>query len=142
VLTLEREEIREEKDPHPLYRIVSSGKLEELPDALERSVREGYEFVELFVEPSRTSALLVKPGRIRHYPWTDVGEHSGATDTPPRQTQTRAGQEGDRPAKEAEVLIDRRRREYNQARPHSSLGYRPPAPETSRPFPLYSGERY
>ena len=61
VLTLEREEIRNKRDPHPLYRIVSSGKLEELPDALERSVREGYEFVELFVEPSRTSALFVKP---------------------------------------------------------------------------------
>jgi putative transposase len=31
---------------------------------------------------------------------------------------------------EAKVLIDQWRREYNQVRPHSSLGYRPPAPET------------
>ena len=31
---------------------------------------------------------------------------------------------------EAKVLIERWRREYNQVRPHSSLGYRPPAPET------------
>ena len=31
---------------------------------------------------------------------------------------------------EAKVLIDRWRREYNRVRPHSSLGYRPPAPET------------
>jgi transposase InsO family protein len=31
---------------------------------------------------------------------------------------------------EAKVLIERWRREYNQVRPHSSLGYRSPAPET------------
>ena len=30
---------------------------------------------------------------------------------------------------EAKVLIERWRVEYNQVRPHSSLGYRPPAPE-------------
>jgi transposase InsO family protein len=30
---------------------------------------------------------------------------------------------------EARVLIERWRREYNQVRSHSSLGYRPPAPE-------------
>ena len=34
---------------------------------------------------------------------------------------------------EAKVLIERWRREYNQVRPHSSLGYRPPAPETIAP---------
>ena len=31
--------------------------------------------------------------------------------------------------KEAKVLIEQWRKEYNQVRPHSSLGYRPPAPE-------------
>ena len=31
---------------------------------------------------------------------------------------------------EAQVLIERWRREYNQRRPHSALGYRPPAPPT------------
>lgn len=30
---------------------------------------------------------------------------------------------------EAQVLIEQWRREYNQVRPHSALGYRPPAPE-------------
>ena len=30
---------------------------------------------------------------------------------------------------EARVLIERWRKEYNQVRPHSALGYRPPAPE-------------
>jgi len=36
---------------------------------------------------------------------------------------------------EAKVLIERWRKEYNTIRPHSSLGYRPPAPEAVRPFP-------
>ena len=31
--------------------------------------------------------------------------------------------------KEAKVLIERWRRHYNTVRPHSALGYRPPAPE-------------
>jgi len=31
---------------------------------------------------------------------------------------------------EARVLIEQWRREYNQVRPHSALGYRPPVPET------------
>lgn len=35
--------------------------------------------------------------------------------------------------REAQVLIERWRRHYNTVRPHSSLGYRPPAPETLLP---------
>lgn len=34
---------------------------------------------------------------------------------------------------EAQVLIERWRIEYNTIRPHSSLGYRPPAPESIQP---------
>ena len=34
---------------------------------------------------------------------------------------------------EAKVLIEQWRKEYNQVRPHSSLGYRPPAPEAKIP---------
>jgi putative transposase len=34
---------------------------------------------------------------------------------------------------EAQVLIERWRHEYNTVRPHSSLGCRPPAPETIQP---------
>jgi len=34
---------------------------------------------------------------------------------------------------EAQVLIERWRHEYNTFRPHSSLGYRPPAPEAVEP---------
>ncbi len=37
--------------------------------------------------------------------------------------------------KEAKVLIEQWRREYNTIRPHSSLGYRPPAPEAIQPSP-------
>jgi transposase InsO family protein len=37
---------------------------------------------------------------------------------------------------EAKVLIEAWRRHYNTVHPHSSLGYRPPAPETvSPPYP-------
>lgn len=34
---------------------------------------------------------------------------------------------------EAQVLIERWRKEYNEFRPHSALGYRPPAPEAVQP---------
>ena len=34
---------------------------------------------------------------------------------------------------EAQVLVERWRRDYNGHRPHSSLGYRPPAPEAFEP---------
>jgi putative transposase len=36
---------------------------------------------------------------------------------------------------EAKVLIEHWRREYNSIRPHSALGYRPPAPEAVLPVP-------
>lgn len=35
---------------------------------------------------------------------------------------------------EAQVLTEEWRKEYNHIRPHSSLGYRPPVPETVMPF--------
>lgn len=35
--------------------------------------------------------------------------------------------------KEAKILIEQCRRHYNTKRPHSSLAYRPPAPETMTP---------
>jgi transposase InsO family protein len=40
---------------------------------------------------------------------------------------------------EAKVLIERWRVRYNTVRPHSSLGYRPPAPEAILPLPSDSG---
>ncbi len=38
---------------------------------------------------------------------------------------------------EAQILIERWRVHYNTVRPHSSLGYKPPAPETLLPNPLW-----
>jgi transposase InsO family protein len=38
--------------------------------------------------------------------------------------------------REAQVLIERWRRHYNAVRPHSALGYRPPAPEVVIAGPL------
>jgi transposase InsO family protein len=37
--------------------------------------------------------------------------------------------------KEAQIVIGRWRVEYNTRRPHSSLGYRPPAPAAGNPYP-------
>ncbi len=42
--------------------------------------------------------------------------------------------------KEAQIIIEQWRRHYNTVRPHSSLGYRPPAPETWLPADLISTE--
>ena len=39
---------------------------------------------------------------------------------------------------EAQVLVERWRRDYNWQRPHSSLGYRPPAPEAIEPVQVMS----
>jgi putative transposase len=36
--------------------------------------------------------------------------------------------------KEAKIVIEQWRKHYNTIRPHSSLGYRPPAPQTFNPF--------
>lgn len=36
--------------------------------------------------------------------------------------------------KEAQIVIEKWRREYNTERPHSSLGYRPPAPAAGNPY--------
>jgi putative transposase len=38
--------------------------------------------------------------------------------------------------KEAKILAERWRWEHNHIRPHSSLGYRPPAPEAKIPVNL------
>jgi putative transposase len=41
--------------------------------------------------------------------------------------------------KEAQILIERWRREYNTVRPHSALGYRRPAPEARQVMPRDPG---
>jgi putative transposase len=37
---------------------------------------------------------------------------------------------------EVKVLVERWRKKYNQVRPHSSLEYKPPAPEAFKPSPM------
>jgi len=39
--------------------------------------------------------------------------------------------------KEAQVVIEQWRKHYNTVRPHSSLGYRPPAPQAISPVPQH-----
>lgn len=39
---------------------------------------------------------------------------------------------------EAQILIEAWRREYNEIRPHGSLGYRPPAPQTRMLLPAFA----
>ena len=39
---------------------------------------------------------------------------------------------------EAKVLTENWRRQYNQIRPHSSLGYQPPTPETIEPLQMFN----
>ena len=41
--------------------------------------------------------------------------------------------------REAQVLVEQWRREYNTIRPHSSLGYRPPAPQAVLPTGSWLG---
>jgi transposase InsO family protein len=36
--------------------------------------------------------------------------------------------------KEAQIVIEQWRKHYNTIRPHSALGYRPPAPQAFNPF--------
>jgi transposase InsO family protein len=38
--------------------------------------------------------------------------------------------------KEAQIVVEQWREHYNTVRPHSSLGYRPPAPQAFHPTPL------
>ncbi len=41
--------------------------------------------------------------------------------------------------REAKVVIEQWRTHYNTRRPHSALGYRPPAPVTIAPLPALDG---
>ena len=36
--------------------------------------------------------------------------------------------------KEAQIVVEQWRQHYNTIRPHSAIGYRPPAPQTINPF--------
>jgi len=59
---------------------------------------------------------------------------SGSWDTGPELRDELLNGEIFYSLKEAKIVIAQWRNHYNTVRPHSSLGYRPPAPQTSNPF--------
>jgi len=74
-----------------------------------------------------------------------VSGYKGWQDDEPEKTHTperiigklqQAGVELAKGATVAQVLVERGRRYYHTMRPHSSLGYRPPAPETFQRWTL------
>jgi putative transposase len=72
-----------------------------------------------------SETLYIEPGS----PW-----ENGDNESFKRQATRRAARaKSSIPLMEARVLIERWPRHYNQLRPHSSLGYRPPAPVTITP---------
>ena len=76
----------------------------------------------------RASAAFIKPGT----PWENgyVESFNGTL------RDELLGCEVFNSLAEAKLLIEQWRRHYNTVRPHSSLGYRPPAPEVVLTAPL------
>ena len=83
------------------------------------------ELVQLWLEALQVRTLFIEPGS----PWEN-GSVESFNGTLRDELLDR---EIFYTVTEAKVLIERWRREYNQVRPHSALGYRPPAPETVMP---------
>jgi len=86
------------------------------------------ELIRLWLEALPVQTLFIEPGS----PWEngDVESFNGKLrdellDREIFYTRT-----------EAQSLIERWRRQYNTVRPHSALGYRPPAPEAVMPTPI------
>ena len=71
--------------------------------------------------------LLIAPGS----PW----ENGSCEAFNGKPQDERLKQETFYPLREARVVIEARRRHHNTVRPHSSLGYRPPAPVAFSPSP-------
>ena len=78
--------------------------------------------------------LFITPGS----PWAEARRAIGPSATPKGYNESFNGKLRDEllngeifyDLREAQVLIERWRHHYNTVRPHSALGYRPPAPET------------
>ena len=83
------------------------------------------ELVQLWLEALQVRTLFIEPGS----PWEN-GSVESFNGTLRDELLDR---EIFYTVTEAKVLIERWRREYNQVRPHSALGYRPQAPETVMP---------
>jgi putative transposase len=86
------------------------------------------ELVRLWLEALRVQTLFIEPGS----PWENgyVESFNG------KLRDELLDREIFYTLTEAKILIERWRREYNMVRPHSALGYRPPAPAATSPVPL------
>jgi transposase InsO family protein len=91
------------------------------PDCITRSLRQ--EFAHLQIAP-----LCIEPGS----PW----ENGSVESFNGKFREELLNRELFYTLREAQVVIERWRRTYNQVRPHSAWGYRPPAPETMTPHPV------
>ena len=86
------------------------------------------ELIRLWLEALQVQTLFIEPGR----PWENgyVESFNG------KLRDELLDREIFYTLTEAQILIDRWRREYTTVRPHRALGYRPPAPEAISPPPL------
>jgi len=115
---------RQRDDFQALYALVDQLSRAVLP--AERTRR----CVELAAEILKKDCALVRPGapgdaEPTRESITFAGPDGAVTERP----IVEAGRAGDLPPYFPEALVERWREEYNTIRPHSSLGYRPPAPE-------------
>ena len=90
------------------------------------------ELMRLWLEALQVQTLFIEPGS----PWKNgyVESFNG------QLRDERLDREMFYTLTEAQILIERWRREYNTVRPHSALGYRPPAPDAIMPAALGSVE--
>ena len=90
------------------------------------------ELVRLWLEALDVHTLFIEPGS----PW----ENGSVESFNGKLRDERLDREIFYTLPEAQILIERWRREDNTVRPHSALGYRPPAPAAIRPAALGSIE--
>ena len=86
------------------------------------------ELVRLWLDALDVQTLVIEPGS----PW----EHGYVESFNGKLRDERLDREIFYTLTEAKILIERWRREYNTVRPHSTLGYRPPAPEAVNPVSI------
>ena len=86
------------------------------------------ELIRLWLEALQVQTLFIEPGS----PWEngDVESFNG------KLRDELLGREMFYTLTEAQILIEAWRRQYNTVRPHSALGYLPPAPEAVMPTPI------
>ena len=79
---------------------------------------------------AHAEGAVIRPKRGRHLAIPTASAPRRGANPRKRISPSNWPQEKFGPLQEAKVLTEVWRREYNQVRPHSSLSYKPPAPET------------